>query len=57
MHQPLSIDFITTANLSAAEQMYEYFELTPQHQMTDYEPITGGIRAYYEIIQLNLREV
>ena len=51
MQEPLSIDFITTAKLSAAEQMYEYFELTPLHRMTDYEPITGGIRAYYEIVK------
>ena len=51
MQAPLSIDFISTKQLSAAEQMYEYFTLNEQYSMTDYEPITGGIRAYYVLVQ------
>lgn len=47
----LTIDFFRANGLSAAEQMHEYFELNPQYRMTDYEPITGGIRAYYEIVR------
>lgn len=47
----LSIEFTKTGKLSPESQLHEYFELNPQYRMTDYEPITGGIRAYYVIVQ------
>ena len=47
---PLTIDFFLANGLSPEQQLYEFFELNPQYRMTDYEPITGGIRAYYEIV-------
>lgn len=48
---PLTIEFKKKGKLSPEQQLHEFFELNPKYRMTDYEPITGGIRAYYEIVQ------
>lgn len=32
-------------------QMHDFFIEHPHYKMTDYEPISNGLRAYYEIIQ------
>lgn len=45
-----TIEFVTKDGISAAQQFYEFFELNPQYELKDYEPITTGIRAYYVIL-------
>lgn len=41
------LDYPTLAYEIRVKLMLEFFEEHPEYQMQDFEPITGGIRAYY----------